>query len=360
MPDIEANAPLSPSDAAHAARLLTLAHSLGVDPTDLDEAVHDAAARYASDECNATGSVDDDDAADEIYDEAGQQAADKINNQGIGRQVPYLVAQYGHKDTERFIREAAPRSTPGAAMLTSDQGTPETRAASLFVAAFTSVFAGGPRMTIALHMSSGSSLAVVGELADSRMRFHPAEVSTLLAWLTQAVAYDPLAVITVTADTKDEALSARGWAWCIGTGAALNTKEAAKHLHDDEELRGAENRHITLSRGRVDTSTAGLSATALTHDVKTVITAHAEPPKPTTGHQIALRTDGTITFHITAANVPAARAALADLDCEDFDVNLPTRPGHLIGHITVLQPDAADLISVNGVPADELSDNHGD
>ncbi|MGW9032779.1 hypothetical protein ACWGQ5_54450 [Streptomyces sp. NPDC055722] len=233
--------------------------------------------------------------------------------------------------------------------------TPETRAASLFVAAF-SVFENDPRMTIALHMSSGSSLAVAGELDDHRMRFDPAEVSALLHWLTRAVAYDPQAVITVAADTDDEGSHAQGWAWCIGTGAALNFKEAAKYF-DDEELRGAENRQVTLSSPLVDTSASGLAATALTDDVKTVITAHAQPPKPTTGHTIALRTDGTITFHITAADVPAARTALEELDFEDFDVDLRTRHGHLIGHITVREPDGAELISIDDVPADELSDD---
>ncbi|MGW9032899.1 hypothetical protein ACWGQ5_55105 [Streptomyces sp. NPDC055722] len=238
--------------------------------------------------------------------------------------------------------------------LAQDPATPETRAASLFAAAFTAVFENDPRMTIAVRMSSGSRLAVAGELDESRMRFEPAEVAALLHWLTRAVAYDPLAVVTVAADTDDEGSYAQGWAWCIGTGAALSFKEAAKYF-DDEELRGAENRHVTLSGPLVDTSADGLAATALTDDVKTVITAHAQPPKPATGHTIALRTDGTFTFHITAADVPAARAALEALDFEDFDVDVRTPQGHLIGHITVREPDDAELISVDGVPADELS-----
>ncbi|MCX4826623.1 hypothetical protein OG883_44085 [Streptomyces sp. NBC_01142] len=101
--DIEADAPLSPQDTAHAARLLTLAGSLGIDPTDLDEAVHDAAARYAGDASNAADEVD----SDELHDEAGRQAADDVNNRGLERQVAYLVAQYGHMAAERIIRQSA-------------------------------------------------------------------------------------------------------------------------------------------------------------------------------------------------------------------------------------------------------------
>lgn len=105
--DIGANAPLSPRDAAHAVRLLTLAGSLGVDETDLDMAVHDAAAAYASDACNAAGVVDDEAAAGVIYDEAGRQAADDVNNRGLVHQVSFLVAQYGAPGAEHLIREAA-------------------------------------------------------------------------------------------------------------------------------------------------------------------------------------------------------------------------------------------------------------
>ncbi|MFF9074531.1 hypothetical protein ACF1A9_19840 [Streptomyces sp. NPDC014872] len=106
MLDIEAEAPLSSHDEADAARLVAIAESLGVNPTDLDEAVHDAAARYASDACNTAGQAQDDDVADDIYDEAGRQAADDVNNHGLDRQVPYLVAQYGAEEAEEIIRAA--------------------------------------------------------------------------------------------------------------------------------------------------------------------------------------------------------------------------------------------------------------
>ncbi|TLQ39212.1 hypothetical protein [Streptomyces marianii] len=102
MLDIEADAPLSPEDAAHTARILTLAESLGVDPCDLDDAVHDAASRYASEAANST---DDGTDTDELHDEAGRQAAEHVNNQGLGRQVAYLVAQCGHEEAERIVRE---------------------------------------------------------------------------------------------------------------------------------------------------------------------------------------------------------------------------------------------------------------
>ncbi|MGW1002070.1 hypothetical protein ACWDBD_19575 [Streptomyces sp. NPDC001118] len=42
-----------------------------------------------------------------MYDEAGRQAADEVNNSGLHRQVPYLVAQYGAEKTEEIIRGAA-------------------------------------------------------------------------------------------------------------------------------------------------------------------------------------------------------------------------------------------------------------
>ncbi|WP_329020808.1 hypothetical protein [Streptomyces sp. NBC_01601] len=113
--DIEGDAPMAPEDIAEAVRLSQLAESLHIDPTDLDEAVHEAAARYASDVCNATGTVDDEVAADEIYDEAGRQAADGVNNGSVYRQVSYLVAQYGADQTEEIIRGAAKPGAAGAA-----------------------------------------------------------------------------------------------------------------------------------------------------------------------------------------------------------------------------------------------------
>ncbi|WP_439681540.1 hypothetical protein [Embleya sp. MST-111070] len=105
MVDIEADTPPTPLESQGTARLLALARTLDVKPVDLDEAVHDAAARYGSDGCNATG-VTDNRAADALYDEAGNSAAD-INNDGLGRQVPYLVSQHGAVEAERIIREAA-------------------------------------------------------------------------------------------------------------------------------------------------------------------------------------------------------------------------------------------------------------
>lgn len=106
MLDIEADAPVDPREAQDADRLLVLARTLDVEPSDLDEAVHEAGARYAGDECNASGVVDDDDAADALYDEAGRGAAG-MDNDGLDRQVPYLVSQYGAGRAERIIREAA-------------------------------------------------------------------------------------------------------------------------------------------------------------------------------------------------------------------------------------------------------------
>jgi hypothetical protein len=238
--------------------------------------------------------------------------------------------------------------------------TPETVAASLFVAAFNTVFEDDPRMTIALHTSNGSHLAVTGELTDGHEEhFVPAEVSTLLAWLTRAVAYDSTAVITVTAERgePDEFFEyAHGWAWCIGTGATLSHKEAARYFGQGIELRGAEERHVEIGGHLVDTSAEGLSATALTDEVKAVVTAHGEPERQAAGHPIALRLEGTVTVHITAADVPAARKALEEIELEDFDVDLHTRHGYVIGHVTLGEADGAELVSVDGVDADELAD----
>lgn len=238
---------------------------------------------------------------------------------------------------------------------------PETVAASLFVAAFNTVFEDDRRMTIALHTTDGSHLAITGDLTDDyAMHFAPFEVSTLLAWLTRAVAYDRAAVITVTAErgpADDFFEYAHGWAWCIGTGAALNYEGAGRYFGNGVELRGAEERHVEIGGHLVDTSTDGLSATALTDEVKAVVTAHGEPERPASGHRIALRLDSTVTVHITAADVPAARDALEEIELEDFDVDLRTRHGHVIGHITLGEADGAELVSVDDTPADELADD---
>ncbi|MET9779004.1 hypothetical protein ABZ023_32940 [Streptomyces sp. NPDC006367] len=106
MLDVEADAPLSPADAAHTDRLLALAHSRGIDPADLDEAVHDAASQYASAAYNSTDEDAMDDEGDELHDEAGRKAA-AINNGGLDRQVAYLIVQSGPEETERIIRQAA-------------------------------------------------------------------------------------------------------------------------------------------------------------------------------------------------------------------------------------------------------------
>ncbi|MEY9842488.1 hypothetical protein [Streptacidiphilus sp. EB103A] len=130
MIDIEAHLPAAEQQTADTARLLALAELLGVDPTDLDEAVHDAAARYASERCNNPGTADEDQGDSEgeeaeaeeedqgddgegeeelyegLYGEAGRQAA-AVNNGGLDAQIPYILAQYGAESAERLIREAA-------------------------------------------------------------------------------------------------------------------------------------------------------------------------------------------------------------------------------------------------------------
>jgi hypothetical protein len=213
--------------------------------------------------------------------EAARAAAEAFTDHGW--QVEYHGTDTLHARPAPQDPPIAAEPVPAAPGDPNPSTTPETRAASLFVAAFNTVYEDDPRMTIALHMSSGSSLAVTGELDNWRMRFHPAEVSTLLAWLTRAVATDPVAIITVTADRDEDGETAHGWAWCIATGAALDTKGAAPLFDADVELRGAEQRHVVLS-GLVDISADGLSATALTDEVKALVSAHGEPsqhaPRP--------------------------------------------------------------------------------
>ncbi|MER7497088.1 hypothetical protein ABT033_31385 [Streptomyces pharetrae] len=235
--------------------------------------------------------------------------------------------------------------------------TPETVAASLFVGAFNSVFEDDPRMTIAVHLTTGSSLAITGRLGDDyHMRFHPAEVSAALDWLTRAVAADPRTVIAVTADRDAEGESAYGWAWFIDTGEALPASAASSLFPDHVELRGADQPHVTLRGPRplVDTSADGLAYTALTDDVKAVVTAHGEPERPAAGHRFALRLDGTVTVHVDAADESAAREALEVIEYEDFDVDVRTRDGHVIGHVTLGEAEGAELVSVDDVPADEI------
>ncbi|MFD7861583.1 hypothetical protein [Streptomyces sp. NPDC059783] len=248
-------------------------------------------------------------------------------------------------------------------MTTVPAASPETVAASLFVGAFNTVFEDDPRMTIAVHLTTGSSIAVTGRLSDDdNMHFSPAEVSAVLDWLTRAVASHPRTVIAVTTDPNHESESVHGWAWFIDTGEALPASAAAPLFPDHVELLGAQQPWLTLrgSRPLVDTSADGLTATALTDDVKTVVTAHGEPGQPAAGHRIALRLDGTVTVHVNAADVPAAQAALEEISHEDFDIDLTTRDGHVISHITLGDADGAELVSINDIPADELANNSED
>lgn len=83
------------------------------------------------------------------------------------------------------------------------------------------------------------------------------------------------------------------------------------------------------------------------------------PDGDAAARRIVLRAEGTITIHITAADVRAARDALEEIEYEDFDVDLRTRQGHLIGHITLTDADSAELVSIDGTPADELPSEAG-
>ncbi|WP_331718463.1 hypothetical protein [Streptomyces sp. NBC_00624] len=160
--------------------------------------------------------------------------------------------------------------------------TPEVRAASLFAAVFNIVFEDDPRMTIALHEGNGSRQAVTGALTDDyEMRFDAAEVATLLTSLTRAVAYDRDAIITVAALADINGDHSCGWAWRIADGAPLDDDAAGPLFDPYTEHTGAEYPYITLAGDLVEPSDDGLSATALTDDVKNVITNHGGSPQPT-------------------------------------------------------------------------------
>ncbi|SEM77577.1 hypothetical protein [Streptacidiphilus jiangxiensis] len=100
--DIGRDDPLSPADQADADRLVALAEELGLEETDLDEAVHDAASHYASDSSNDQGAADLP-LGEALHEVAGLRAAE-INNGGLDSQIHYLVGQYGTKETEAMIR----------------------------------------------------------------------------------------------------------------------------------------------------------------------------------------------------------------------------------------------------------------
>ncbi|MGW1362963.1 hypothetical protein ACWCQP_36845 [Streptomyces chartreusis] len=233
--------------------------------------------------------------------------------------------------------------------------TPESRAATLFLDAFSSVFENDPRLTISLNKDCGSRIAVTGELTnDGLMRFDAHEVSTLLVWLTRAVVYDTDAVVTVTADLDEDGEYARLWAWQIADGRPLDTPAAAELSAEDVEVRYAADPYTTLADRGVDI--IGLSAAALTEDVKGAIVRHSQNGRTATGRTIALRAPGAITVHITAAGVGPARQELRAIEFEDFDVEFRTRGGHLIGHVMIDDADSAELVTVDGVPADELGE----
>ncbi|MGW1155981.1 hypothetical protein ACWD45_32455 [Streptomyces rubiginosohelvolus] len=115
-----------------------------------------------------------------------------------------------------------------------------------------------------------------------------------------------------------------------------------------------------LERPLVDTSADGLAYAALNDDVEAVVTAHGEPERPAAGHRITLALDGTVTVHVNAADVPAAQTALEEISHEDFDIDLTTRDGHVIGHITLGDANGAELVSIDDVPTDELANNSED
>ncbi|MDX3772386.1 MULTISPECIES: hypothetical protein [unclassified Streptomyces] len=84
-------------------------------------------------------------------------------------------------------------------------------------------------MTIVLHEGDGARLAVTGAATGGyEMRFDAAEVATLLAGLTRAVAYDRDAIITVAGLADINGDHSYGWAWHIADGTPWTTTQPAR------------------------------------------------------------------------------------------------------------------------------------
>jgi hypothetical protein len=156
--------------------------------------------------------------------------------------------------------------------------TPEyraARAASVFVAAFNTVYEDDQQMRLTLHRGDGTSLAVTGELTPEWAEaFNAEEVATFLGALSTAIADDPEAVISVASWLHTTDSDPVWWAWRIEDGQPLEAAAAAALLGDDAEYEGAEQPWVRIGTDLMDVSDDGLSCTALTDDVKAALSGH--------------------------------------------------------------------------------------
>jgi hypothetical protein len=86
-----------------AERLMALAEGLGLEPADLDDAVHDLAQEVGLGELNGLGNAQD----QEEHIAAQEASASHTNNGGLDAQVAFLLEHNGHDGTRRLLEQAA-------------------------------------------------------------------------------------------------------------------------------------------------------------------------------------------------------------------------------------------------------------
>ncbi|CAM5238045.1 hypothetical protein [Streptomyces griseomycini] len=218
--------------------------------------------------------------------------------------------------------------------------TPAARAASLFAGAFNSVFEDDAKMYIRLR-TADESWSVRGMFQSGEMDFAPADVSAFLQALTAVIADNRPAVVAVSVHDHYDDVHGMGYAWNLADGAVLDAETAAPLFLETIEMRGAAEPWMTL-QGMANPTLEGMEDTALTDEVKYVIATHGAP--------VILSVDGTVTIRMNAGDADGAREALEEIEFEDFDVEIPTCDGHVIGYVTVDDAESAELADDDTVP----------
>lgn len=89
-----------------AERLEVEATEAGMDPEQLDNLVIDLKEKDASDDNNAAGELAVTEADDDARIEARMDEASRINNEGLGAQIRFIIESMGDKDAEHEIRQS--------------------------------------------------------------------------------------------------------------------------------------------------------------------------------------------------------------------------------------------------------------